>query len=51
MTNFHFTNINLFAVLAACILHIVIGLIWFRPGLFGNEWSKLTGKEIKPQSN
>jgi hypothetical protein len=49
MTNFDFTNINSFAVLVAWIIHIAIGLIWFRPGLFGNEWSKLTGKELKPQ--
>jgi hypothetical protein len=49
MINFHFPNINFFAVLVAWIIHITIGLIWFRPGLFGNEWSKLTGKELKPQ--
>ncbi len=49
MTNFHFTNINFYAVLVAWIIHIAIGLIWFRPGLFGNEWSKLTEKELKPQ--
>jgi len=24
------------------------GLLWFQPKLFGNEWSKLTGKELKP---
>lgn len=48
MINLHFFDINLLAVLAAWIFHIASGLIWFRPGLFGNQWSKLTGKELKP---
>jgi len=25
-----------------------MGLVWFNPKLFGNKWSKLTGKELKP---
>jgi hypothetical protein len=50
MMNLQFTNINLLAVCAAWIIHIVMGLIWFRPELFGNEWTKLTGKELKPAS-
>ena len=48
MNQFHFSGINYLAVLVAWIVHIVMGLIWFRPELFGNEWSKLTGKELKP---
>jgi Na+/proline symporter len=50
MINFQFTDINLFAVLLASIIHIVLGLIWFQPILFGNIWSKLTGKDLKPAS-
>jgi hypothetical protein len=48
MNQFQFSGINYLAVLVAWIVHIVMGLIWFRPELFGNEWSKLTGKELKP---
>jgi len=48
MNPFQFSGINYLAVLVACIVHVVTGLIWFRPELFGNEWSKLTGKELKP---
>jgi len=48
MKPFQFSAINYLAVLVAWIVHIVMGLIWFRPELFGNEWSKLTGKELKP---
>jgi len=50
MINFHFSEINLLAVLVAWIIHIVMGLIWFQPGIFGKEWSKLTGKDLKPAS-
>ena len=48
MDNFHFTEINFYAVFAAWVIHVVTGLLWFQPKLFGNEWSKLTGKELKP---
>ncbi len=40
--------LNYPAVFAAWFVHIVLGLIWFSPRLFGNEWVKLTGKEMKP---
>lgn len=37
MNNFHLTDINLYAVFVAWIIHTVSGLLWFQPGLFGNE--------------
>jgi hypothetical protein len=48
MNQFQFSGINYVAVLVAWVFHVVSGLIWFRPELFGNEWSKLTDKELKP---
>jgi hypothetical protein len=48
MINFNFSDINLLAVLVAWIIHVVMNLVWFLPGLFGNEWTRLTGKEMKP---
>ena len=48
MEQLQLSSINCLAVLLAWIVHIVLGLIWFRPELFGNEWSKLTGRELKP---
>ena len=48
MNSLHITDINLSALFVAWIIHIATGLIWFRPKLFGNQWSKLTGKELKP---
>jgi hypothetical protein len=48
MNNSYLQDINLFAVFVAWIFHTVSGLIWFQPRLFGNEWSKLTARELKP---
>ncbi len=48
MDNLNFQNLNFLAIIIAWLAHIILGLIWFRPGLFGNLWSKLTGKELKP---
>jgi hypothetical protein len=48
MINLQLSTINYLAVFVACIIHIVMSLIWFRPELFGKEWSKLTGLEMKP---
>jgi hypothetical protein len=41
-------GINLLAVLVAGVVHIVLGLLWFQPKVFGNAWVKLTGKDLKP---
>jgi hypothetical protein len=41
-------SINLLAVLVAAIVHTVIGLVWFMPGIFGKAWAELTGQELKP---
>jgi hypothetical protein len=51
MNNIYLTDINLYAVLVAWIIHIATGLLWFQPKLFGREWSKLTGKELQPAKN
>jgi hypothetical protein len=48
MVTLHWSDFNLFAVFTAWIVHIVMGLVWFSPGLFGKAWSELTGKELKP---
>jgi hypothetical protein len=48
MNNIYLTDINLYAVIVAWIIHITSGLLWFQTKVFGNEWSKLTGKELKP---
>ena len=44
-------NINPLAVLLAGLVHMVLGLVWFMPKLFGNTWVELTGKEMKPATH
>jgi len=41
-------NINWLAVLAAAILRLVVGSIWFSPIAFVKPWQKLTG--VTPES-
>lgn len=48
MNTLHLTEINLYAVFVAWIIHVFSGLLWFQPKLFGKEWSRLTGQELKP---
>lgn len=48
MINFQLSDLNFFAILVAWVVHIVLGLLWFSPALFGKEWSKLTGKDLTP---
>jgi len=43
-----FSEINLLAVLVAGVAHMVTGLVWYTPKLFGNAWAELTGKDLKP---
>ena len=43
-----FLAINPWAVLVAGIVHMVTGLIWYLPNVFGKQWSKLTGKDLSP---
>jgi hypothetical protein len=43
-----FQNINLLAVVVAGIIHMVTGLVWYLPKVFGTTWSALTGKDLNP---
>jgi hypothetical protein len=43
-----FQSINLLAVLVAGIIHMVTGLVWYMPKIFGITWSALTGKDLNP---
>ena len=50
MVHLLYSDINLYAVFVAWIIHIGMGLLWFQPKLFGNKWSELTGQQLKPAS-
>lgn len=44
--SFDLSNINLLAVLAATVVSMAIGFLWYSPMLFGNVWMRLVG--LKP---
>ena len=41
-------QVNYLAVLVAGACHMVVSLAWFHARLFGREWERLTGQELKP---
>jgi len=40
--------VNPWAVLVAGLVHMITGLVWYMPMLFGPAWAVLTGKDLKP---
>lgn len=38
------STFNIWAVLVAIILNMVLGMLWYSPLMFGNLWLKLIGK-------
>jgi hypothetical protein len=43
-----FSETNYLAVFVAAIVHLVLGLVWFQPKIFGNAWVTLSGKTLDP---
>ena len=51
MEHFTFNDLNIWAVLVASILNMVIGFIWYSKPLFGNQWMASLGfkeEDINP---
>lgn len=42
------STINLLAVLVAALAHLIIGLVWFQPWLFGLKWVEYTKATLNP---
>ncbi|HUY70590.1 MAG TPA: DUF1761 domain-containing protein [Candidatus Baltobacteraceae bacterium] len=42
-------GINYVAVVVAAVVAFVIGMVWFSPKLFGNDWAKDMSKTSKPK--
>ncbi len=40
-------HVNYGAVIVAAIVNMVIGFIWYSPGVFGKTWMSLTGKRME----
>lgn len=43
-------DINLWAVLVAAAVNMVVGAIWYSKSLFGKEWAKLVGRKLEEMS-
>lgn len=38
-------DINLVRVVVAAVANMIIGAVWYSPGVFGKKWMKLVGKK------
>jgi hypothetical protein len=43
-------DINWVAVVAAAVVNMVVGAIWYSKSAFGKEWAKLTGRKLEDMS-
>ena len=39
-------HVNWVAVIVAAIINMIVGAIWYSPGVFGKNWMALTGKRM-----
>ncbi len=39
-------DINWLAIVAAVVVNMVVGFVWYSPALFAKQWSKLTGHKM-----
>jgi Protein of unknown function (DUF1761) len=42
------TQVNYWAVAAAALAHMLVGLVWFSKPLFGKTWMDITGRDLTP---
>lgn len=40
------TEVNIWAVIVAAIVHMVVGFVWYSPYFFGKQWIKLMGWNV-----
>ena len=39
-------NVNIWALIVATLVNMVVGYMWYSPALFAKPWSKLTGRKM-----
>lgn len=39
-------DINWLALVAAVVVNMVVGFVWYSPALFAKDWAKLTGRKM-----
>ena len=40
-------DINMWAVLVATVVNMVVGSFWYSKSLFGKEWAKVVGRKLE----
>jgi hypothetical protein len=40
-------DVNWLAIIAAAVINMVVGAVWYSKPLFAKEWSKLTGRKME----
>lgn len=40
-------DVNWWAVVVAAVINMVVGSVWYMPGVFGKTWSKLIGRKLE----
>lgn len=51
MTHFSFADLNIWAILVAGVINMIIGATWYSKALFGNKWMTYLGfkeEELSP---
>src|SRR3989344_1420959 len=43
-------DINIWAVIVAAVVIMVVGSFWYSKSLFGKEWAKLVGRKLEEMS-
>ena len=52
MTHFAFSELNIWAILVASVLNMLIGALWYSKPLFGKQWMNYLGfKDNEPSSS
>jgi hypothetical protein len=41
-----FAGLNIFAILVAWVINVLVGSFWYSPAGFGKQWSKLSGVDM-----
>ncbi|MGV9001840.1 MAG: DUF1761 domain-containing protein [Candidatus Saccharimonadaceae bacterium] len=41
-----FVGLNIFAVLVAWVVNVLVGSFWYSPAGFGKQWSKMSGVDL-----
>ena len=46
----HFSNVNLLSVLAAGIVTMILGFVWYSPALFAKPWMREMGYDLNDKA-